>query len=660
MAIIIIDNNDLKIVTKHNASLSCSLETLNNSSLIKENALLENFANLAVEEFSQSLEIVLWEEISHEDDFTLLNVVSKLYKIIENKSFNPAYNSKIRSIDLTNVRREHQIYFCQDIKNITFVSCLSLIQVDPNAMIFLISQNTFLKPIELFSNKIDDNNIDSMLKILKQLKVINKSLYPDICSTYISQYSSVDLICQMLEDIFPSPKLTICILSSEDLWHITHSKKKAIDGFLIVSNLNQFPETFTQFYSNTHNENQRFIDDYNAKGISAIIEHTKRQDDIVKFFDKYWGQYYTLIDQFAHANGELQNRFLTLCPKSSNLKFLLGLIKNQTITLKDLLYATSSKSDFSLLKHFVMHIPDFKQYLLQHWNDWEWSRIIIHKCQNHLESNAPTLRDIFTDTHLKSVALKGLLQHSADDDGSNLRITRIITKELFSSLEEFQKYLAQLFWPECKTHFEKNPIQEGNPLEKYNSLEEYMFLIIEAMGHVLSNNERFANSQVLLNNKKFAKKYLLEINTHINHLVDEILFSNKSVIFSESLKKDIKERLFAGISASISHSIFAAATSDEICQQISATISHDRSTIIDNQLINRCQKLAKSIHQKVSHRIKEFQIALQHELEREEAAYKRYQQIAFDYEHFEEGSSHAQIKQEITGGIKVSDALEFF
>ena len=343
-------------------------------------------------------------EILFLDDFIPSKDIELFFKqLAENLSGNPTTLTKIIFKEL-NSNNHYQKLFYQQLKNITFNEPISCPEADPNAIINLIQNNQFKKSI-LLSAEIDNNNLESMLEIIKNGNV-EKKLFIELQS-----YRDMGVIMNIVKSYFVTDTITIS----------SNNQKILI------------PQTF---FDKKHKENNQFKTLLLNDDISGLLEfynnNPDRQSDFVKYLDNNWKNY-NLISKFNDTSKENQDSFLKLFsdeaikdlfplrlfpnPETAlkehfphgctNIKTLFGIIKDDTIKAQDLLDATLPGKDFTPIDNLIKKSQEFTTYFLKHMFDKVWS--IFEKCQNYLKNKC--LEDIFKEALLKTMIPKILVQH---------------------------------------------------------------------------------------------------------------------------------------------------------------------------------------------------------------------------------------------------------
>ena len=220
-------------------------------------------------------------EILFLDDFIPSKDIELFFKqLAENLSGNPTTLTKIIFKEL-NSNNHYQKLFYQQLKNITFNEPISCPEADPNAIINLIQNNQFKKSIEL-SAEIDNNNLESILEIIKNNNVEKK------LSIKLQSYRDMAVIMNIVKSYFVTDTITIS----------SNNQKILI------------PQTF---FDKKHKENNQFKTLLLNDDISCLLEfynnNPNRQGDFVKYLDKNYEKC-NLASKFNNTSKENQDSFL--------------------------------------------------------------------------------------------------------------------------------------------------------------------------------------------------------------------------------------------------------------------------------------------------------------------------------------------------------------
>lgn len=538
-------NNETISSSKQNI---CQLKDLKNSSMEGANKILQAFTELLVKEISQNNIMRIIQIIDHPKSLQLIKRVEKFFELLGKEfskhaeiSLNQIIfkSSKLdlfdinisgtfcNQIDLDENNPEdrivinNQIVFFKNFTNTTFTSkqhdpddhpmsadgfclhCDIYLDAHPNAVIHIINQNQFLVSISLPPQKIDLENMDSMLKILT---------YLCIRSIRIEKYSSFELIRQICE--IHKCQLDIKPLSLEDCRQIINIIKESLKTNIniIKNHFDIKDELQTILTENT--EFEEHCDDdssYIEAAFWFVSQYPNRANDMLKYTDKNLLKHKLINKLLQEPSEQMQESFLKLFPEKSNLKTLLKTLQDKTITAPELESALDQKSSFSQIETLIRKIPAFKEHETL---KVAIAETMIEKCQNYLISKNPKLKDIFTEKHLKNALEKSLSQQLCNE--AHFSIATFVEKELLLSVEQFIKHLLKKLNAASYTH---KTISTFDEYQK-NFTDEVLF---SCEGAIFSNPYQ---------NHIKHKLYAVITQPKVNHKFTELYIT----IFKELLK----------------------------------------------------------------------------------------------------------------------------
>lgn len=324
---VIVDNNQI-IVRNTTNTYTLDLSLFENMTEKEENNRLKEFANQTLQTYYSNLYLFFEEKNTSRlaNDNKFANQVKKFYEMFMTElteTFLIDPEMTLGKLDTNKVAPENQPFIHGPMKGITFKNDGQEIEFfgDPNSTVNMICSNTFNSPFLFAPTNIDNNNIQSTLKIMS---------HPHLSNAIIKRYSSLDLALKVYE-ILPSVDLEIKPQSIEDSKELIRLMKDLGSKLDIeIEEGSQLYEEYLPVWRAKDKFQDLCYEHGLIKGsVKFAYTYPEQIENLKKYLEKYSLETHEektdLITQWKNASLEVQKYFHLLLHDQSQLKELFSL-----------------------------------------------------------------------------------------------------------------------------------------------------------------------------------------------------------------------------------------------------------------------------------------------------------------------------------------------